>query len=390
MVRTGLAAALNDALGLESQPPISAAQAAAVGVPVVAGGMKAFASFFDAPGSQAAPAAEALTPARLSAPASSSFSQVAINFNPRVPELQAQSMRCENDMAVCNRECERLYGDRQSEMEEPCKLAVVQRFAGAGSCFPSSASVQERRRGAIRMCDVRVGDELAVDGDAFSRVVALLHDSPRAVVLYLRIKYGADDATGELCISPQHLLRVRRRLRQPVEGDRELRREDEWDWLASQDVRSGDDLEAADGLPLRVHAVQRCVLNGAFAPATATGTLLVDGVLCSCYAPPAIWGVPHSLCHRAMAPLRVLDGVRTVVEKLSETPVLDGRKDDPVLTLDAVWFLPKGEDPTIHPYASGLLQSAHALQSLRYRWKRASSMMLGGPAAVAAAMPAIL
>merc|ERR1712226_1757819 len=51
-----------------------------------------------------------------------SFAEVTINFQPRVQEMEAQGMQCEADMAVCNRECERLFGERQVELEEPCKL----------------------------------------------------------------------------------------------------------------------------------------------------------------------------------------------------------------------------------------------------------------------------
>jgi len=308
----------------------------------------------------------------------SSFAQVTIGFNPKVEEMSAQSMQCESDMAVCNRECERLFGERQVEMEEPCKLAVVEHFMNSSSfCFPSTSTVRESHRGVIRISEVKVGDELVVANGAASRVVALLHNSANAVVLYLRISYGG----GELKISPQHLLRVRRQPQKPrvsapsvngVDGNPEVdsTRADAstswpvvpaWQWLPAQNVRAGDELEDCSGSPCMVLETSRVCLTGAYAPLTVDGCLLVDGVLCSCYAPPAAWAVPHSACHATMLPLRVVDTLRATVESWSRPA--DGMKD-PLMTLEVLWLLPRCNDPTVHPYASGLLRCTSVVKAL--------------------------
>merc|ERR1712194_971349 len=104
--------------------------------------------------------------------------------------------------------------------------------------------------------------------------------------------------------------------------------------------------------PVVVNEVRRVMLQGAHAPLTASGNLLVDGILCSCYAPPAAWGLSHRLCHSSMMPLWFLDTMRSVVEGFT---VLEELKD-PVLTVEALWLLPKCEGMSIHPYASGLLR----------------------------------
>jgi Hint module len=64
-------------------------------------------------------------------------------------------------------------------------------------------------------------------------------------------------------------------------------------------VQVGDLLWVVDTWE-RVRTISAYSHQGAYAPATLSGTLLVDGVLCSCYAL-----APHSAAHAAFAPLRL-------------------------------------------------------------------------------------
>mmetsp|Transcript_20432 Transcript_20432/g.36522 ORF Transcript_20432/g.36522 Transcript_20432/m.36522 type:complete len:270 (+) Transcript_20432:3-812(+) len=239
-------------------------------------------------------------------------------------------------------------------------------------CFPATATVQESRRGTIKMADVRVGDELVSQGGSLSRVIAHLHDCPKAVALYLRIKHTA----GELLVSPQHLVHVRRHLaprrteissaagsnagcsRRLGDSPNGAPCARQWAWLPAQDIRSGDELEDMHGTSVTVQAASRACLHGIYAPLTADGMLIVDGILCSCYAPPTEWNVPHAACHVSMLPLRLLDSARTAVERWSKL----GDSKEPLLTVEAMWLLPLGSDPTIHPWASGLLRSVQLTQ----------------------------
>merc|ERR1712048_1018215 len=61
---------------------------------------------------------------------------------------------------------------------------------------------------------------------------------------------------------------------------------------------------------------------------------------------------PHDYCHTSMLPLRLLDLARTAVGRLSRPADDCG---NPVLTVDALWLLPRCADASLHPYASGLL-----------------------------------
>lgn len=297
-----------------------------------------------------------------------SLAQVSIKFNPVHTDLEAQELRCEEDLAVCNRECERLFSDRVREMEEPCKLAVANKFgvgSGGASCFPAEARVEERHRGHIPIKDVQVGDTLAAERGALgSRVVALLHADPERVELYLLLRM---ETGGELAISPQHLVRARRRggwSRARSPGDvAAASSEGQWAWVPAEDVRPGDELEDAAGAAVAIRGSARALLRGAFAPLTASGELLVAGVRCSCYAPPVDWQVPHLACHAAMLPLRALDAARALVERWSR-PESD---QDPLLTVEALWLLPSAGDATVHPWASGLLRAVGAAEAIGLR-----------------------
>eukprot|EP00931_Biecheleriopsis_adriatica_P122510 TRINITY_DN97506_c0_g1_i1.p1 TRINITY_DN97506_c0_g1~~TRINITY_DN97506_c0_g1_i1.p1 ORF type:complete len:342 (+),score=61.52 TRINITY_DN97506_c0_g1_i1:34-1059(+) len=284
-----------------------------------------------------------------------SFAATTIQFTPRAPDLKDQEFGCDEDMAVCNRECERLFGDRRAEMEEPCKLAVAKKFSGGG-CFPATAAVQERRRGRMLIRDVQIGDELAVGDGSFSPVIACLHEDPAVVSLYLLLQHG----NGQLAISPEHLVRCRR-----LRGDASAA-SGSWCWRQAQEIRAGDELEDAEGKLLTVQCVLRVCKQGAFAPLTECGELLVEGIRCSCYAPPSELRARHELCHVAMLPLRAFNSARLVVEYLSRP----SDAEDPLVTLKALWLLPTWGDPTVHPYANGLLTLVGAAKVLSRQWSR--------------------
>lgn len=300
-----------------------------------------------------------------------SFKEVFIKFMPRDPAPEVTELPCEDDMAICNRECEKLYGEREAEMEEPCKLAVSSHFSST-TCFPGTSLVHERCRGTILVGDIRIGDEIKDACATFSRVVALLHSNTSTTELYLEIRYRCDDGSaGCLTMSPDHLLRVRKGDGAQMTGASfpkgacKASVDSQWDWIAAQDVRSGDEVEDERGHFATVEATHRTCCLGAFAPLTASGQLVVDGVICSCYAPPAHWAISHSTCHAAMLPLRLLDSTKASVEHWTRAK---GAKD-PFFTVDALWLLPDMQDTSLHPWASGLLRTAILAQTLAQHCK---------------------
>lgn len=105
-------------------------------------------------------------------------------------------------------------------------------------------------------------------------------------------------------------------------------------------------------------AIHSELLPGLFAPLTLSSSVLVDGLLCSCFAPPEELHVSHGLCHAAMAPLRLWHACRRLLEDTSQ------RQGVP-LTLDVccLWPLqPPFERPFERPL--GALRCLEVLASL--------------------------
>lgn len=342
-----------------------------------------------------------------SRPVHTSFKMVQIRFKPKVAEPEPVTMPCEDDRDICEERCMSTFGARKDLLQKPCLEAVDAQFSsfGGGSCFPGAATVLERRRGTMRVADVEVGDELAVSSDSFSRVVALLHDNADITDVYLQIRYDVPGGDGgSLLVSPQHLVRARCHGRladdsaEPGAVDTIIRSASplvtlpclpswdlkkpgskrKWMWIAAEDIRPDDELYDESGMTGVVRSTSRCCNLGAFAPLTASGELLVNGVLCSCYAPPSAWMVPHDACHASMWPVRLLDNARVAVESL--TRVKDVHKES-LFTVDAVWLLPRLPDSSLHPWASGMLRAAMATQSFVLQCKAA---LPGGDSDVAA------
>merc|ERR1719387_3264269 len=105
----------------------------------------------------------------------------------------------------------------------------------------------------------------------------MLHSKACTTEMYLKISCRCEDSSSRcLTISPEHLMRVR-------QGSGLA--ESSWDWMPAQNVRPDDWLEDERGEAVVVQSVSRACCVGAFAPLTVSGHLLVNGLLCSCYAP---------------------------------------------------------------------------------------------------------
>eukprot|EP00932_Pfiesteria_piscicida_P019188 SRR837773.6017.p1 GENE.SRR837773.6017~~SRR837773.6017.p1 ORF type:complete len:274 (+),score=57.18 SRR837773.6017:81-824(+) len=215
-------------------------------------------------------------------------------------------------------------------------------MGGRTMCFPSHARVIELNLGNIPISELQVGDMVMVEGGEFSRVVALLHENRTNVGLYLRVKHDS----GYLDVSPEHLVRA---LQQGAFVDASS----EGSWVPAENLRAGDYLVDADGHWVQITGVSRICLCGAFAPLTASGSLLVENVLCSCYAPPSALSASHDACHAAMLPLRLAAMAAAAVERLTRQP----GTLEPVASLEVKWFRApySAGDESIHPYAAGLL-----------------------------------
>mmetsp|Transcript_47898 Transcript_47898/g.113831 ORF Transcript_47898/g.113831 Transcript_47898/m.113831 type:complete len:356 (-) Transcript_47898:15-1082(-) len=172
-------------------------------------------------------------------------------------------------------------------------------------CFPGNATVIAHNRGRVRLADLALGDVVLTASCSSSRcssslrawtlrfdtVTAFLHadSTARTVMRAIRHKHGC------VTMSPCHLLLVSPSVR---EAQVFLK--------PAADVATGEALVVPwmDGSCVLAEVIEASDVSteGLYAPLLSSGTVLVDGVVASCYAFPA--AVQQHHLFRALAPNR--------------------------------------------------------------------------------------
>lgn len=148
-------------------------------------------------------------------------------------------------------------------------------------CFPGDAEVELASGAMVRMTELRVGDEVATGGGAFSPVYVFTHRSATAAMTYVRLTAASG---AMVTVTGGHYVHSPRGL------------------VAAATVTEGDDLVLADGTSSRVVRVDSVTSSGLYNPQTLSGIIVVGGVKVSTYTTavnPAVAAV-------ALAPLRGL------------------------------------------------------------------------------------
>jgi len=157
-------------------------------------------------------------------------------------------------------------------------------------CFAGEASLEVMGQGATAIKDVKIGDRVLVQNTRgaldYEAVLGFLHAAtkPGELSAYLSVTHSH----GKLQVSPNHI----------------VFRADGVNAFAGH-LKVGDELLVARG-DGKVLDIEHSVGNsGMFAPLTAFGTVVVDGVVASNYAihSTSVW-VPHHALHAAFFPLR--------------------------------------------------------------------------------------
>lgn len=155
-------------------------------------------------------------------------------------------------------------------------------------CFPGDAEVELASGATVRMAELKVGDEVAIGGGAFSPVYVFTHRSATADRTYVQLT-AASGAT--LTVTAGHYVHSPRGL------------------VAAASVAEGDDLVLADGTPSRVVRVHSVTSSGLYNPQTLSGVIVVGGVKVSTYTT----AVDPAVAAVALAPLRGLWAVGLAV-----------------------------------------------------------------------------
>jgi Hint module len=185
---------------------------------------------------------------------------------------------------------------------QECTGAIKAAFGGGSSgCFPSIATVCKRGVGTVSMAELRIGDEILV-ADSYGNLIYepvitflhLFHASRNVLFDYLQINHSS----GHILIHPDHLISVTRRGQTTYLPAHEIRRTD---FISAVWLDGSFTLSSVSG-------VERVSKKGLYCPLTYSGTVIVDGVLCSCYSPPSAflgYRCTHEAAHVAVLPLRL-------------------------------------------------------------------------------------
>ncbi|KAG8573416.1 hypothetical protein GDO81_012398 [Engystomops pustulosus] len=171
--------------------------------------------------------------------------------------------------------------------------------AKTGGCFPGNATVWTEGGGAKAVRDLVPGDRvLAADADGrlvYSDFLLFIDREDSVRKLFYAIE--TSHPTEIIRLTAAHLLF---RAESPSNGTRKSFKS-----IFASDIRPGDQVFVADhsSMSLKEVTVERVHLEediGAYAPVTSHGTVVINGVLASCYAVIE----EHSWAHMAFAPLR--------------------------------------------------------------------------------------
>ncbi|KAK5620077.1 hypothetical protein CRENBAI_002364 [Crenichthys baileyi] len=175
--------------------------------------------------------------------------------------------------------------------------------AKSGGCFPGNASVTLESGAQKSICDLQPGERVLASsgshGDlVFSEVLTFLDRDPTTLRLFVTLQI---EAGVQISLTAAHLIFASQNNcsegTAPAPGI--LRT------MYASDARPGQCVLVSDGGPGRLSRISRVsmkVTRGAFAPLTRQGTIVVDGVMASCYAVvDQQW-----LAHWAFAPLRLM------------------------------------------------------------------------------------
>lgn len=183
--------------------------------------------------------------------------------------------------------------------------------AKSGGCFPSEASVTLECGGQKNMSELRPGDRVLAssgsDGSGklvYSEVLTFLDRDPVTRRLFYTLQ---TDAGLQLSLTAAHLIFISEgNCSEGAEPARGALRT-----VYASDARPGQCVLVSEGKAgqrqregrlSRISRVGVTERRGSFAPLTRAGTVVVDGVVASCYAVVD----QHSVAHGAFAPLRLI------------------------------------------------------------------------------------
>ena len=138
---------------------------------------------------------------------------------------------------------------------------------GGGFCFSEYDTVQVNNKGTIPMKELRIGDLVLTSSNIYEAVYSFGHYNPELETEFIRITTSSS-CSKPLEISKQHMLFVKGKA------------------IPASLVKEGDLLSMttpSSSSTVRVEKVGTVLRKGVYAPFTASGTIVVNGVLASTF-----------------------------------------------------------------------------------------------------------
>lgn len=133
-----------------------------------------------------------------------------------------------------------------------------------GICFSGSSLVEVEHKGSVKMADLALGDVVRVGNNKFEPIYSFGHKDSTSSAEFLRIT--TEGSSTPLEISPDHMV--------AIEGGR---------YVPASLVKKGDMLLTVSEEVATVTGIKSVVRKGVFAPFTASGSIVVNGIVASNY-----------------------------------------------------------------------------------------------------------
>jgi len=163
-----------------------------------------------------------------------------------------------------------------------CKGIKGEDSDGSSGCVSGDSEVLRADGSFARVEELSTGD-LVQTRSGFEPVLGMIHQNA-APSQFTELTTAA----GALKLTSTHMVFLR-------DGSS----------VEAREVAVGTELATAGGFAA-VTKVAQVAADGFYAPLTASGTLVVDGLATSCYSAPAAVPLSHSVAHLAMTPFRAV------------------------------------------------------------------------------------
>lgn len=137
---------------------------------------------------------------------------------------------------------------------------------GGGQCFSGQSQIDVKGKGPTAMDALQIGDYVRVEDGSFEPVYSFGHYDPTQKVGYLQVK--TTSMKDPLEISPEHLIFVHESTKTQL--------------VAAEKLKIGDSLVTNEG-PSIISSIQSIQRQGVYSPLTASGKIMVNGVMASTY-----------------------------------------------------------------------------------------------------------